>query len=310
MKLETVSCVVCRSPAAGTLLAQGADYDYGTTGETFTFVRCHGCGHCYLNPRPAPEDAPEIYPSNYYTLDGSHQTGRFHFMGALKDAVVVRRLKGLLRTVPTGGQVVDLGCGDGALLLAIRRVRPDTRLIGVDLALSHSRRTRMEAAGITCIEAKLESANLPLGLDLVIMNQVIEHLWEVDACLAKISASLRTGGLLSVCTPNSDAYDARWFRTGAWGGYYFPRHLNLFNRKSLTQVLTRHHLRLAEWRQLVAPLVWASTLRALQVRQGWPRLTRPLDSNLLVLAVFSLLDRLVIATGGISSNQQIVVARE
>jgi len=309
MTTETTTCIQCGA-AAATLLATGTDYDCGTTSEMFQFGRCSHCGHGYLNPRPTVESASEIYPSDYYTLDASHQPDGFHLMGRMKDWVVRRRLRAFLRAVPQGGCVVDLGCGDGTLLLAIRTERPDTRLMGVDFAVSAPQRTRLEQAGIEVIESALEDAPLPNDVSLVVMNQVIEHLWDVVGCLRKVHDSLRPGGMFSICTPNTDGYDRRWFHEGAWGGYYFPRHLNLFSKDGLARQLAQSGLRVTEWRSLLAPLIWMSTARALQVRCGWPRWMRLRDGNVPFLVLFTLLDMVALAFGMVTSNQQLIAVKD
>lgn len=308
MITEKTNCLLCGEDDAE-IVASGPDYDCETTTEVFHFGRCRKCGHIYLNPRPTVECASEIYPSDYYTLAASHQPDGWSVIGRMKDVVVRGRLRAFLRGVPHGGTVVDLGCGDGALLLAMRRERPDARLMGVDFAVSTSQREKMEKAGITVIESALEAAQLPDDVSLVIMNQVIEHLWDVDACMEKVRSCLRTGGMFSVCTPNTDGYDRPWFHDGAWGGYYFPRHLNLFSREGLSRYLECFGLRVTERNSLLAPLIWMSTARALQARRGWPKWTRLRDGNVIFLVVFSLFDALALMLGRVTSNQQVVAVK-
>lgn len=309
MTTEKTQCLLCGADEV-TPLAVGIDYECATTAVTFHFGRCSQCGHVYLNPRPTLQSAPEIYPADYYTLNTSHQPDGFRLLGRMKDRVVRSRLRPLLHAVPQGGSIVDLGCGDGSLLLAMRQERPDTRLCGVDFAVSAIQRERMEKAGISVIESALESAPLPNDVSLVVMNQVIEHLWDVEACLQKVRGCLRSGGMLSVCTPNTEGYDASWFHKGAWGGYYFPRHLNLFSQAGLSRQFERTGMRVTQWRPLLAPLIWMSTARALQARQGWPRWTRLNDTNVIFLTLFTLLDMVALNLGAVTSNQQMILVKE
>lgn len=309
MITEKTRCLLCGADDAEPV-ACGPDYDCETTTEVFHFGRCRQCGHIYLNPRPTVECASLIYPSDYYTLDASHQPDGFSIMGRMKDLVVRGRLRAFMRDVPQGGTVVDLGCGDGALLLAMRRERPDARLLGVDLAVSAPQREKMEKAGITVIESSLEDAPLPDDVSLVVMNQVIEHLWDVESCMEKVRSCLRPGGMFSVCTPNTDGYDRPWFPDAAWGGYYFPRHLNLFSREGLSRYMERFGLRVKERNSLLAPLIWMSTARALQIRRGWPRWMRLKDGNVVFLVLFTLMDMAALALGKTTSNQQVVAVKE
>lgn len=308
MILEKVQCLLCGADDADTV-ASGPDYECETTSEIFCIVRCCRCDHLYLNPRPTFECAHQIYPSDYYTLDASHQPDGRSVIGRIKDFIVRRRLRAYLRCVPPGGIVVDLGCGDGSLLLGLRFARPDAKLIGVDLAVSVKQRRRMEEADIAVIESPLEAAQLPHDVSLIIMNQVIEHLWNVEACMKKVHSSLRSGGFLNVCTPNSDGYDRSWFSDTAWGGYYFPRHLNLFGFEGLRSYVEGVGLHIKEHKLLLAPLIWMSTARALQIQFAWPRWMRLKDSNLSFLVLFTLVDIAALALGKPTSNQQVVAVK-
>lgn len=309
MTTEKTNCLLCGADDAE-IVASGPDYDCETTTEIFHFGRCRQCSHVYLNPRPTVECASEIYPADYYTLDASHQPDGFSIMGRMKDLVVRGRLRAFLEAVPQGGTVVDLGCGDGSLLLAMRRERPDTRLLGVDIAVSATQRARLEQADIGVMESSVEDAHLPNDVSLVVMNQVIEHLWDVDACMEKVKSCLRPGGMFSVCTPNTDGYDRPWFHASEWGGYYFPRHLNLFSREGLSSYVERFSMRVKERNSLLAPLIWMSTARALQLRRRWPRWMRLRDGNVAFLVLFTIIDMVALALGKVTSNQQVVAVRE
>lgn len=66
---------------------------------------------------------------------------RFHSLTPLYEAAVKPFMFGtwkkiveeVSRRAPKGGTVVDLGCGPGSILRMLRVVRPDLRLIGVDI---------------------------------------------------------------------------------------------------------------------------------------------------------------------------------
>ena len=70
LELVDIRCALCGSEDTD-VHATGYDYEYNTAKNRFRFVRCRGCGHVYLHPRPTAEDLGVIYPSNYYTLTGT-----------------------------------------------------------------------------------------------------------------------------------------------------------------------------------------------------------------------------------------------
>jgi 2-polyprenyl-3-methyl-5-hydroxy-6-metoxy-1,4-benzoquinol methylase len=307
--VEATACALCGGTAA-TPIASGRDYEYYSSPDTFTFVQCAGCAHVFLNPRPTTQTASVIYPSNYYTVSGVHQSAFLSVLGRIKDRILIHRLANVLASLPFSGQVLEIGTGDGSLLVALRRARPGLRLCGVDLRFTPARVKALEAIGIECIEGLVEDCTLPSGCDLVIMNQVVEHLWNLDAGLRKVSGAMRVGGLVSIATPNLHGYDRRWFSRTAWGGYHFPRHLNLFTPESLGRLLARYGLRAVSHANLAAPLVWLATSQNIAgtfgVRGRW-LLT---ESNLPLLAAFTAVDLFMSGLGRSTSNQQLVAIRE
>ena len=306
--VESATCLICGENAYAPV-AKGTDYDYCTTDEEFVFVRCRNCGHVYLNPRPAVESASMIYPPTYYTISGAHRSGALSLLGRVKDVVVTRRMRALLQDIPPGARVLEVGCGDGSLLLAIRRIRADLDLTGLDLKIEERRRRTLHEQRIASLEAFLEDVVFERDYDLIIMNQLVEHLWDVKGCLAKLNLALANRGRLSIATPNLDGWDYRFFREGSWGGYYFPRHLNLFSGSALKHVLGDCGFGVVAHQPLVAPLVWIGTLRAVWKRRGWKGASFLKDSNLPLLAAFALLDRVMIALGFWTSNQQVVAEK-
>ena len=308
IELEAVRCVVCGG-LPGAAVAAGCDYEYLTSPATFTFVACRDCGHVFLHPRPTRGMAAAIYPAHYYTVSGSHRSASLSLLGRIKDRVVLRRLRHVLPSLRQGGRVLEIGAGDGALLLALRATRPDADLHALDLRFAPEHRAALERQSVRCIEGLLEDARLPSDCDLIIMNQLIEHLWDLEGGMRKVAAALRPAGLVSVATPNLDGYDRRWFGASSWGGYHFPRHLNLFTGDSLAGFLQRHGLRAVGRSSLAAPLIWLATCQNVAGRRGWRLRWFLRESNLPLLSVFTLFDLAMAAAGRATSNQQLVAAR-
>ena len=304
VSVEQTTCLICGSSAPDTAIASGLDYEYQTSNRTFSFVECPNCSHVYLNPRPTAESANVIYPPNYYTLVDTH---RRSLLGPIKDLVTKARLKDFLSGLSQGAALLEVGCGDGSLLIVICKARPDLKMTALDLQFTERHRASLEAAQIECMECLFEDAQFERSFDLIVMNQLIEHLWDVRRCLAKVQSCLAPGGTLSVSTPNLNGWDRRFFTKGTWGGYYFPRHLNLFTPESLTALLSEYELEQPETRSLVAPLIWIASLHNALKKKG-SRLQRFFfDSNLAALSVLTAIDIVVRLFGASTSNMQIIV---
>lgn len=311
IETEVVECSCCGSQHY-VVAATGRDYIYHGTQDTFDYVTCSNCGHFYLNPRPCIDALSLMYPANYGTFSNRFSS-RLNLLGRVKKIVNRRRLKAVLKHLAPGSRVLDVGCGNGELLLALREERPDLQLFGLDWYFPTETRRALEAEDVFLFESPLEGALLPdEPFDLIVMLQLIEHLWQPEEGVRRLAAALSDGGRLLIETPNTDGWDRRIFADGLWGGYYFPRHLNLYNHKRLADLIGRAGLEVETDRNLPAPLIWIYSLQAaIQQRFGWKSRLGILVSvkNIPLIAIFALIDILAIALGVQTSNQQSVARR-
>ena len=311
--LETLPtvCSCCGSDASHEV-ARGRDYIYSGSDVYLTFVACDACAHIYLNPQPTTNSLAVMYPGNYGTFSAKFRGGA-NLLALVKNAVNLKRFRGVAGSLPKGARILDVGCGNGELLRALAEDRPDLGLYGLDWHFPAETRRDLEAKKINVIEGTLEGEPLPENFfDCVLMYQLVEHLWEPDAGLKKLAGSLRPGGIIAVETPDTDGYDRRFFSRGTWGGYYVPRHLNLYNFKSLARLLENSGFEIVQQKSLPAPIIWCYSLQAsLQESFGAKtKIARLFDlRNLAALAGFAALDMVAIAAGFRSSNQQAVARK-
>ncbi len=311
MEREQVLCTVCGSPDSKEI-ASGRDYIYHGSDEYFSHVECRRCGHIYLSPRPKPSEISVMYPANYGTFSDKFK-GRANLLGAIKQAVNVRRFSSVAGDISPGARILDVGCGNGELLRALAAKRPDLELYGLDWYFPPETRRNLEAEGIRLVEARLEDAPLPAEhFDLILMYQLIEHLWDPRACLNHLHGALKPGGRIAIETPNTDGYDRKWFVNGCWGGYYVPRHLNLYNFARLKLFLTECRFEVLAQRDLPAPIIWCySCQAAIQEHFGQGKLLERVfePRNVAALGCFAACDVLAILIGARTSNQQAVARR-
>jgi SAM-dependent methyltransferase len=125
---------------------------------------------------------------------GRHQVRRFlHQVAA--DAT----------TTPGKGRriVVDIGAGHGDDLLLARREMPDAGLHAIEAFPPYQ--AELRDRGITVHELNIERDPFPWedeSVDVVIANQILEHVKELFWILHQVTRVLRRGGSLLVGVPN------------------------------------------------------------------------------------------------------------
>jgi len=307
LRTVTVPCNNC-GQTAGQIVAQGPDFEYRTAAEEFTMVRCSGCGLVYLNPRPAPEELPTIYPERYipYHFD-DHLTP---FMRRARTFLQREKAKAIQRLAPPAAVVWDVGCGGGFLLECLQKYgSPAWRLLGIDI--SESALEKVRARGIETRCGRFETLDLaPGSCDVIILNQVIEHLDDPARIVTKAHQTLKPGGVLFIETPSLDGWDAKLFFSRHWGGWHFPRHWTLYTRSSLCRFLESRGFLVERVQWLLSPNFWAQSVHHRWVDRGLPeKYARFMDCrNPLVMGLFSVVD-LVQMLCGQTSNMRVIARK-
>jgi len=144
-----------------------------------------------------------------------------------RHAYRVQRLAALLRSAVPSGNVLDAGCGAGALAELLARRGYRVTAVDASPELVDYTRKRIARAGLAeRVEVRrgdLETALRPPALqqneafDAAVCGEVLEHIDDDDAALQFITAALKPGGVLVLSVPaGADQYD--WL--DRWAGHY------------------------------------------------------------------------------------------
>jgi SAM-dependent methyltransferase len=215
----------------------------------FHYRRCGACSVVWLDPLPSERDCTHYFGEGYFE-DGAHGG----YADYLRDAPLHRtnagrRIALLDRLVPGAAgatrMLADVGCAAGFVMEAAlaRGWTP----YGVDL----SPWARRAAAGRACaapVARRLDDLPAaPGSLDAVTFYQSLEHMPHPRAALATASRLLRPGGVVVIETWDRGSAVARLFGR-QWQQVMPPSVLYLFDRPSLTGLLSQAGLALARWR--------------------------------------------------------------
>ena len=203
------------------------DFEYGTY-RPVDYARCMQCGVIAQQPPPPPSAIPTFYPPEYRTYQPNSRS-LFSCFKKVQENALARRLAKVI-----GGnrraRILEIGYGGGSLLRTLKRIG-FKNLSGSDFGAS------LEAErGIRFVRGNIE-AQFPYEerFDVIIMINVIEHLLDPVEALRKCRDHLSAEGKIIVMTPNADSLALSLFGI-YWAGFHAPRHVFLFNRKSLKEI--------------------------------------------------------------------------
>jgi 2-polyprenyl-3-methyl-5-hydroxy-6-metoxy-1,4-benzoquinol methylase len=287
--------------------AKGRDFEYHTFDNEFVFVSCKSCGLVFLNPMPMPARLKEVYPANYKPFHFNKNDKSFIFK--VRDFLEARKAGIYRKFLPSQARIMDVGCGDGRYMTILKKVGPFWDIEGVDFGEAAIKRAQEK--GLKAICGAYETTDLGREqYDLIILNQVIEHLPEPCDVVRKIHGELKPGGILSLETPSLDGWDADLFKEKFWGGYHFPRHLVLFNEETIRDFLKKRGFRVISVKYLVSPVFWVFSLHHRSEDLGHAGTSFWSDSNPVALGLATLVDLIQLLIRRKTSNMQVIAKKE
>jgi SAM-dependent methyltransferase len=167
----------------------------------------------------------------------------------------------LLTRIPLAARtVLDVGCGDGALLNAYRARNPRARLLGIERDPDLADRAAATLDDVAAVDVEQEPLPFDpdLSLDCVIYGDTLEHLRDPAAVLRAHAAALSPNGTALICVPNVEHWSfAARLLAGGWdyeaAGLFDAGHLRWFTLESMRKLLTEVGLTPCD----VAPRVFA-----------------------------------------------------
>lgn len=100
-------------------------------------------------------------------------------------------------------KALDLGAGTGRDLEIIRKYSPEAELFGIEFDAQQC--AILENHGVKTCQVDLESSRLPFEdetFDIVIINQVLEHIKDIFFVLHETARVLKKGGYVLIGVPN------------------------------------------------------------------------------------------------------------
>ena len=210
------------------------------TKEDFHICECLNCGLLYTMPRPDKEKIGAYYKSEAYY---SHQENKKGFIPKVYERVKSINLKNKYRLATSGmqpGKLLDIGCGVGDFLHTAEM--HGWECIGVEPSEDAKAIAQKRMKGKIITSEELEG--FPDGaFDVITMWHVLEHVDDLKWQVAQLQRLVKPFGRVVIAVPNYKSYDGQYYKEH-WAAYDVPRHLNHFNRITLSKIFKTSGLEL------------------------------------------------------------------
>ncbi len=212
---EAVNCIICNKDNSEFLFER----------DGFKIVKCKSCGLIYVNPRLSIKKLNEMYnkneisPKDYY-LENKESEGK----------ILERRIN-FIKKYKSRGNLLDVGCSIGTFLAIAKKHGFDT--YGIDInksAVEYAKNLGLNA------EVKDLSSFKDETFEVIILNDVLEHVENPIKMLKDIKRIMKEDGILEISTPNVDSILAK-ISGRRWLHIKPNEHLYYFSPETLTKIL-------------------------------------------------------------------------
>lgn len=233
INLENHVCPICQSRQIDPVLNLRPDYEFNLP-YILNYYHCKNsdCGLVFVSPIPTADEIIKFYDV-YATHITNTPVSKLKFFAWLSKKMDHRKLKSLFRKDSLGSlKVLDYGCGNGNLLRKLS-----------DLGISNAIGYDLDPKACSCaVDQGLQAFSTfdSIGrngpYDYIFLNHVVEHLPHPADEISALISYVKPNGKVIIRTPNSNSFLAQVFKQ-KWRGWETPRHLNIFNIKSIENLM-------------------------------------------------------------------------
>jgi 2-polyprenyl-3-methyl-5-hydroxy-6-metoxy-1,4-benzoquinol methylase len=238
-RVHYTSCPVCQSRDINPLLTVT---DYTVSKEEYVIWQCGSCSLRFTQDVPSETTIGPYYKSPDYISHTNTSKGLINKLyQSVRKYTLEQKSKFIAaQTGIIGGKLLDVGCGTGAFLAAMKKegwevlgLEPDEE--ARELARKLYRLTVFESSQLDQLPAA--------GFDAITLWHVLEHVHDLHDYMEQLKNLLKPSGKLFIAVPNYQSLDAQIYRRD-WAAYDVPRHLYHFTPKAMEVLMKAHGLKI------------------------------------------------------------------
>ena len=256
-KKRLISCSICNFNKAGNLLKLNCgNLDDSPLYQILKIQACKKCGHIYNFLSSADKKGLVKYYNQEYTPLNLGSTDKLGDRPGSANPLTLKRHSQLYNLISPyidkHSRVLDIGCAMGGFLDYLHK-QGLRKLYGIDIVENYVNKAEKKKN----YQIKLGSAeSIPFGknsFDLLIMDQVMEHLIEPAKAFKEAKRVLTNNGLFCIGVPDASKYDEIYFFDFYW--FLMREHLQHFDVQHLQLLGASQGFELVKFNQTQTPMV-------------------------------------------------------
>ena len=226
----TNCCPVCGSSRTN-CLREGVKGGKVKKEAAIRVFHCSSCDLAFLETWDDPERVYGFYSGDQYVFSPDQYQGPPPKFNDYE--VYLQDVEPFLRS---DASILDIGCGDGTFLRAVKdRVG---KVQGIEITQAQLKELRR--AGIPVWDKPLQECRPDEPFDIVIMHALLEHIPRVVDFLEDLKRFIRPGSMVFIAVPHGLDPIASFYDVPAYRDFFFREyHLYYFTEKSLQKLLTK-----------------------------------------------------------------------
>lgn len=216
--------------------------DYTVSQKKFTIVKCDACDFHFTTPIPVIQEIGEYYKSESYVSHSSSNKGLINKIYQKVRKYTLKQKVKLIQSYTKGQDHLDIGAGTGHFIDATTQAGFNTLGLEPDEDARNLANTTFKV-NIQPLDQLHELENN--SRDVITMWHVLEHVYDLQKDLKKITSILKEDGVMIVAVPNRNSYDAKKYKE-FWAAYDLPIHLYHFVPNDIRNLFGQFNMEVKE----------------------------------------------------------------
>jgi 2-polyprenyl-3-methyl-5-hydroxy-6-metoxy-1,4-benzoquinol methylase len=232
--------------------------DHFVSKEVFPLNKCSACNFVFTQDYPLETEIGKYYESIDYISHSDTSKGLLNKIYRLARTLMLRRKREIVKasTGLRNGNLLDIGSGTGHFANTMKNSGWTVKGIEIN---EKARVFSKTGFGLEIIGPDAISTLVPESFDCITLWHVLEHFHDPLKYMSDIKGLLKPDGLCIIALPNSDSYDASYFKE-FWAAYDVPRHLWHFNPGTFKLFTERTGFRLEKLMNLPLDVFYISIM--------------------------------------------------